>query len=510
VSATVVEGIESPVGEPVWPPYPTLYEINTWVWLTDISQKYGRNINLSSVPSAEWDAIAAYGFDSVWLMGVWERSPAGIAIANQNPGLLKDFQRALPDFSPEDNVGSPYCIKRYVVDGHLGSPEGLAVARRELSNRGMNLILDFVPNHVAPDNPWVTEHPEYFIQGSADDAKNDPSSYIEINRTVFARGRDPYFPAWPDVLQLNAFDASLRQAAIQTISAIAQQCDGIRCDMAMLLLNQIFESTWHGRAGPPPATEYWVDVIPATKKKYPGFLFIAEAYWDLEWELQQQGFDFCYDKKLYDRLERGDAESVRLHLCADLPYQNKLLRFIENHDEPRAAATFSPAKQRALALTVATLPGIKLFYEGQFEGRKVRPPVFLSRRPNESVDEDLQGFYRTLLQTIETPVFREGHWNLCDRTGWPDNESFQNLVAWSWQKDDERYLIMVNLSDCPVQAKVQVPWAAVGASRWHLRDALSGAIYERDGDEMLSPGLYVELEPWSYHFFHCRPSPSES
>src|SRR6266404_4976992 len=113
------------------------------------TEKCGKNIDLSSVPSAEWDAIAAFGFDAVWFMGVWERSPAGIAIANQNKNLLAEFRRALPDFRTEDNVGSPYCVRRYVVDDYLGGPEGLAVARRELSKRGMNLILDFVPNHVA-------------------------------------------------------------------------------------------------------------------------------------------------------------------------------------------------------------------------------------------------------------------------------------------------------------------------------------------------------------------------
>ena len=170
MSATLVETIEAPAAVSAWDPYPTLYEINTWVWLSDLSQKYGRVVNLASVPSAEWDAIAAYGFDAVWFMGVWERSPAGIAIANQNKGLLDDFRRALPDFRPEDNVGSPYCVRRYVVDQHLGGPEGLAIARQELSKRGMNLILDFVPNHVAPDHPWVAEHPEYFIRGNADDA----------------------------------------------------------------------------------------------------------------------------------------------------------------------------------------------------------------------------------------------------------------------------------------------------------------------------------------------------
>ena len=249
MSTTHVGGVQTTTGVSSWKQHPTLYEINTWVWLTDLNQKYGKTINLSSVPSTEWDAIAAYGFDAVWFMGVWERSPAGIAIANQNNALLQDFFRALPDFRIEDNVGSPYCVRRYVVDQHLGGPEGLAIARRELSKRGLNLVLDFVPNHVAPDHPWVAEHPEYFIRGTSEDVRNDPASYIKVGPNVCACGRDPYFPAWPDVLQLNAFEPRLRQAVIETISSIAQQCDGIRCDMAMLFLNPIFERTWGGRAG---------------------------------------------------------------------------------------------------------------------------------------------------------------------------------------------------------------------------------------------------------------------
>jgi Alpha amylase, catalytic domain len=488
----------------VWPRYPTLYEINTWVWLSDLDQKYGKTLDLSSVPSAEWDAIATHGFDAVWLMGVWERSPAGIAIANRNNALLDDFRRALPDFRPEDNVGSPYCVRHYVVDLHLGGPDGLAVARRELRKRDMNLVLDFVPNHVAPDHPWVIEHPEYFVQGNADDVRKDPASFVEVGGRVFACGRDPYFPAWQDVLQLNAFQPGLRQGVRETISSIASQCDGIRCDMAMLLLNQIFERTWGSRAGQRSATEYWVDLIPAIKKAHPDFLFIAEAYWDLEWELQQKGFDFCYDKRLYDRLEHDNAESVRLHLCADLAYQEKLLRFIENHDEPRAAAIFSSQKERAAAVTMATLPGARLFHEGQFEGRKVRPPVFLGRRPQEPVDQALQAFYSKLLEAIDATVFRHGQWSLCGRSGWPDNPSYQNLVAWSWLGDSDLYLIVVNLSGGAAQANVQVPWGDVGGKTWRLVDALSGAAYDRNGNEMLSPGLYVELGPWNYHFFRCR------
>ena len=450
------------------------------------------------------DGIADLKVDAVWFMGVWERSPAGIEISMRNQGLLEDFRRALPDFSAEDNVGSPYCVRRYVVDEHLGGPKGLAAARKTLAKRGIRLILDFVPNHVAPDHPWVSTHPEYFVQGNTDDARNDPASFVETGGKMFACGRDPYFPAWPDVLQLNAFDRGLRQAVIDTVSSIAEQCDGIRCDMAMLLLNQIFERTWGSRAGQRPATEYWPDVISAIKKAHPDFLFIAEAYWDLEWELQQQGFDYCYDKRLYDRLEHENGESVRLHLCADHAYQRKLVRFIENHDEPRAASTFSPEKERVAAITTSTLTGAKLFHEGQFEGRKVKLPVFLGRRPNERLDPNLQAFYYKLLKVIHAPAFREGEWRLCERSGWPDNQSHLNLVAWYWRKDDNRYLIVVNLSGASAQALVRIPQDNVRGKSWQLVDAFSGDVYERNGDEMQEQGLYIDLPGLGYHFLQFK------
>jgi hypothetical protein len=486
-----------------WPLHPAIYQINTWVWLSAIGAKIGRAVDLSSVPAAEWGAIAKFGFEAVWLMGVWERSATCIAISNQNQSLLNDFHRALPDFRPEDNVGSAYSIRRYVADPHLGGAVGLATARRELARRGMRLILDFVPNHVAPDHPWVVEHTEYFVPGGPDDLRDDPASFIPIEGRVYARGRDPYFPAWPDVLQLNAFDLGLRRQAIQTVLAIAEQCDGIRCDMAMLVLNAIFESTWGRRAGRRPETEYWTEMIPTVRKNYPDFLFVAEAYWDREWELQQLGFDYCYDKRLYDRLEHGDPESIALHLNAEPTYQAKLVRFIENHDEPRAAAIFSFGKEEAVALTAATVPGAKLFHEGQFQGRRVRPPVFLGRRPDERPNEEVERFYERLLKAIDDPLFHEGNWGLCRCTGWPDNPSFESLVAWCWEQGEERAIVVVNLTGAPAQGRVHLPWTDLQENAWRLRDCLSNAVYERDGVEMSQQGLYVGLEPWKYHLFRC-------
>lgn len=258
-----------------WPKCPLIYEINTWVWLGALSRKYGSPVNLATVPEQEWDGIASLGFDAVWFMGVWERSPAGIEISMRNEGLLRDFRRALPDFSMADNVGSPYCVRCYVVDEHVGGASGLRTARERLAERGLRLILDFVPNHVAPDHPWVAAHPEYFIQGDKEDLRRDPGSFVSTGGRVLACGRDPYFPAWPDVLQLNAFNPGLRSAAVETVQEIADQCDGVRCDMAMLMMSDVFQGTWGGRARTRPDADYWPEIISAVKEKHPGFRFIA-------------------------------------------------------------------------------------------------------------------------------------------------------------------------------------------------------------------------------------------
>ena len=479
-------------------PYPVVYEINTWVWLGEMGRRYARPMTLGSIPAAEWDALAGLGIDALWLMGVWERSPAGIRIATRNEGLVAGFKQALPDFSPEDNVGSPYCVRSYDVDAHLGGPEGLAEARRRLAERNIRLILDFVPNHVAPDHVWAAEHPEYFIRGTLEDFHKNPESFILNENHVFACGRDPHYPAWPDVIQLSAFHAEARQATIETALNIAGQCDGIRCDMAMLMMNSVFARTWGLRAGPEPAKEYWPALIQSVRKKYPDFLFLAEAYWGLEWQLQQQGFDFCYDKRLYDRLKHENAESVRLHLCAERSYQDKLVRFIENHDEPRAAEAFPSEKAFAAAVTAATIPGARLFHEGQFDGRRIRFPVFLGRRPAEPVDPDVKSFYDRLLDILGSDCLRNGRWRLCKRIGSPDAAGDEKLVAWCWRNDRESYLIVVNLSEAPAEGQVQLAWndPTNGVSSW--TDLFTGNVHAIKGDQ-----LSADLPPWGFYILKC-------
>src|SRR5579884_1829358 len=415
-------------------------------------------------------------------MGVWERSPASVAIALNHPELPNEFRAALPDFQPADVAGSPYSVHRYVVDERFGGTEGLETARAALARRNMGLILDFVPNHVAVDHPWTVSHPDYFI--------HDDSGAI-------ANGRDPYFPPWTDTAQTNIFQSAARAAMVETLRSIAAQCDGVRCDMAMLELNSVFEKTWGGRAGAVPATEFWDEAIPAVCAAQPGFVFIAEVYWGLEAELQKHGFDYCYDKQLYDRLGDGNAPAIREHLRGDGGDPSKLLRFIENHDETRAAARFGGAEERAAAAAIATLPGARLFHQGQFEGRKVKAPVQLCRWRDEPADAALAAFYRTLLAAARLCT---GEWNMCDVTGWPDNASCENLLAWCWRSAEQRALIVINYSQAASQGIVHIPWSDLRGRNWTWRDPLTTERFDRSGDDMAEHGLYVARDAWQMHF----------
>jgi hypothetical protein len=479
-----------------WPAQPVISEVNTAVWLDALSRHRGRRLTLADVPDAEWDEVAPPGVDAVWLMGVWERSPAGLAVACADPEQWASFLETLPDLRTEDVIGSPYCVRRYMVDPVFGGPVALARARSQLADRGVRLMLDYVPNHVAPDHPWVTSHPEYFLRGDVGDLVAEPAAWLVVGGQVLARGRDPYFPPWPDVVQLNAFAPELRAATAATLTDIAGQCDGIRCDMAMLMTNQVFAKTWGGRTAPEPDAEFWPTVIDGVHARHPDTVLVAEAYWDMEWTLQQQGFAFCYDKRLYDRITTADAPAVHDHLRADLAYQSKLVRFLENHDEPRVASRLPADAERAAAVAIATLPGATLWHEGQFEGRRVRPSVFLTRRPDEPPNDELAEWHRGLLALIDEHRVRQGTWQLLEPRGWPDNDTCQNVLAWSWAP---HHLVVINLSGQPAQARIPLPWPELPDRDWRLTDLLSGTVFERDGDELARPGLYVALDPWQYH-----------
>lgn len=487
-----------------WPNYPVILEINTWVWLNELSSKEGYSVTLGNVPQAELDRLAEYGVDGIWLMGVWRRSPGARAYDRKNPALLEKCRKILPDFTLEDISGSPYAIYRYQVDPVLGGPKELDALREQLRQRDLRLMLDFVPNHFGCENAWLKKYPERFVKGNDEDLHNEPDGYFSACGHVFARGRDRYF-VWPDTVQLDYRQPETREAMRETLLEIAKHCDGLRCDMAMLVTHDIFCDIWGGDFDL-YGTEFWPIAIDAVKTKYPEFLMIAEVYWEMEYALQQHGFDYTYDKRLYDRLADDDATLVLEHLHgANLEFQSHLLRFLENHDEERAMVSFGAERSRAAATTALPLPGMRLVHEGQVEGNQVRLPIQLGRRPVESPEPEIEAFYKRLLAALRDPIFHEGTWQLLHpQEEWSGNPSYRHVVAYRWTSGKEQRLVVVNLAATPSQCFLPLNMPELAGKVCYLDDLLSNTFYERDGDEVVNTGLYLDLPGYGYHLFSLQ------
>ncbi len=482
---------------PKLPLYPALYQINTRVWLTELSRMLGRPATLDDIPDAALVRLAEQGFDWIWMLSVWQTGAAGQRVSRANAGWRIEFQQTLSDLSDDDIGGSGFAVTGYTAAERLGGDEALARLRERLATRGMRLMLDFVPNHTGLDHPWVEEHPEYYVTGTELDLARAPHNYIWIKREqgdlLLAYGRDPYFPGWPDALQLDYSNPAVQEAMIGELLKIAGQCDGLRCDMAMLVLPEVFERTWGKRAPP-----FWPNAIRRVREKHPEFRFLAEVYWDLEWTMLQQGFDYAYDKRLYDRLRDGNTRGVREHLLAGLDYQNKLARFLENHDEPRAATAFPNDVHQAAAIVTFLAPGLRFFHQGQFEGRKKRISPHLWRAPAETCDPQLHAIYDRLLRVLRQPVLRDGRWQLVEcAPAWNGNWTNDCFIAFAWQNEaGDQLLAVVNYAPNESQCYIRLPFANLAGRQWRLSDQLSETIYERDGADLQSRGLYIDAPPW--------------
>lgn len=484
--------------------HPQLLELNAFFFISRMSEKYGRPLTLTTVPIEEWKTFADQGFGYLWLMGVWTRSPGSRAHAAKEPGLRRAYDLILPDWKKEDVTGSPYAIYEYELDPYLGKPAELLQFKMKLNGLGIGLVLDFVPNHLAFDHPWTVEHPEVFVSCRPETLRKHPHwAFLTADGKKIAHGRDPYFPPWIDTAQINFWSPAVRTAWRRELVKIAQVADGVRCDMAMLGLNDIFQKVWGEHVQERrPATEFWAEVIPEVKKVAPNFIFIAEVYWDKDWSLQQLGFDFTYDKRLYDRLFFDSPVSVRDHLKAAPEYRDKCLRFIENHDEERAVVVFGKKKSQAAGLAAATVPGLRFFHDGQLEGRRIRTPVHLRREPHEPADHETADIYQRLMGFLKTPVTHEGTWMLLEtRSAWEKNETSQGIVAWLWQYEENCKMVVINYSMIRAQAVIRFPQTFIGEAFLQLRDALTDKIYDRSGDELFQRGFYVDLQPWQAHLF---------
>jgi hypothetical protein len=518
---------------------PLLYEINTRCWLRELSRRHGHSVTLNCVPKEEFAAWKRLGFTHIWLMGVWTSGAQAREIALREPARQRACGRALSDLQAEDVAGSPYAVAAYQVPPQLGGEEGLADFRARLHQHGLKLLLDFVPNHVGLDHPWIRMEPDLFVQSAAE-APETFHQQTAAGARWLAHGKDPNFFGWTDTAQLDFRRAETRAAVLRQLQSVARRCDGVRCDMAMLLLREIFEKTWvrfplpvpDPGAPADPCWEFWPEAIAAIKREHPEFLFLAEVYWDLEARLQQAGFDYTYDKTLYDRLISRDAVGVQRHLLG-LPPEAvaRGAHFLENHDEPRVATLLGQPQQsgsgqpevgmparaadsrlqeyRAAALVILGLPGMRFLHEGQLSGARIKTPVQLLRRELEPIDKTIWGFYQQLLELLPKTAVGSGRAELLKpRHAWAGNTSADNFVLVQWQDEGPGFdLVAVNLAPHRSQAYALLNIADLASHHWSLTDLLGEETYLRVGEDLKTQGLYLDLPPHGAQLFRFIPAP---
>lgn len=505
-----------------------LYELNARTWKSDRDEEgIIRLGGVSSISQGDFKAMKAAGFNSVWIMGIWEVGPRVRAISKRYG---------------EDYVGSPFAIYDYRISEDMGTQKDFIEMVDRAHAAGLKVIVDFVPNHMGLDSAWLNDHPEYFLHKVLDNVeaqlseaeleKRYPGHFVyrtpsypqgnaRLPKTIMvAYGKDPYFYPWIDTAQLNYAEPSLRRRMTELLCDLAGMVDGVRCDMAMLVLREQVklhrhpDMSWEtfNRLMP---EEFWTEAIRATKRKKPSFIFVAETYWAMEGYLQQLGFDYTYNKPLYEAIcgafHSGNAEGLQNFLrLLGTDFLSRGVHFLENHDEERAYNILGEDRQRGAAALLCTLPGISLIHQGQMEGKRERLPVQRAvPLHDEPVNLALSKFYQGLLRITSHAVFKEGRMNVL----YSNNAS---LVSYARLLGDEKAIVIINTSMHFQKGSI---FLAAGMRLQHggpyelvdlYYDLKSDAIRQKptvrpsylySAPQLVNQGLYVELEPFDAHIF---------
>ena len=486
--------------------HPLLYEINARQWLAELSRKLGKAIDLSTIPEEELLAFQKDGFTHLWLMGVWPTGPRSQAEALRHADLRKAYGEALPGWTDADVLGSPYAVAALYVAPMLGGDLALASLRSRLNKLGIKLVLDFVPNHLGLDHEWLQARPHLFV-GKPDPFRDSFPVPLPSGEYFLAHGKDPYFPGWTDTVQLDYRRKETRQAMGDLLESVAQKCDGVRCDMAMLVLSDVFHGTW---AHVPldvdlAAGEFWRDAITKVKFERPDFLFLAEAYWGLEGRLCDLGFDYAYDKTLYDFVIHDRPWDVQAHLLGLGAQNQKRAHFLENHDEPRIAGAIDLERHRAALTLGMGLPGMRFLHDGQFEGVRRFARVQLARRAVEPLDHAVSAIYESLLPAFAQSAVGNGDWHLLTpHRAWADNPTSQcfTVVQWQGKGIEDRFdLVVVNMASHRAQCRVTLSANGLKGGSWRMEDQIGCEKWIRSGDELISHGLFLDVAARGAHLF---------
>jgi glycosidase len=397
-----------------WMPRLVLLAKSTYVWLHQLSRRYGREIRtLDAIPDEELERIAARGFTGLWLIGLWKRSKASKRI-KELTGM-------------RDVIASAYSLDDYVIAPELGGPEAMDALRAKAKRAGLRLAADMVPNHMGIDSAWLRDNPEWFLaskeppfpnyrftgENLSDDARFavqledgywDRSDAAVVFQRTDAKTGEPLYVyhgndgtsvPWNDTAQLDFAKAEVREHVIRVIIGIAKQFPVIRFDAAMVLAKRHIQRLWYpepGKGGAIPSRsayavsraafdrlvpeEFWREVVDRVAVEAPDTLLLAEAFWLMEsYFVRTLGMHRVYNSAFLNMLERERNREFRFMIKQAIEFNPKILEryvnFMNNPDEATAAEAFGTGdKYFGAATLLATMPGLPLFGHGQFEGNR--------------------------------------------------------------------------------------------------------------------------------------------
>jgi glycosidase len=383
-----------------------------YVWLDQLSRYYGRDISrLDQIPDEELDRLAGWGFNTVWLIGVWERSPSS--------------QRLKQLSGNPEAVSSAYSLYDYTIASDLGGEAALGNLKERAWRRGIRLASDMVPNHTGIFSRWTREHPDWFVQldyppypsysftGPDLSFSSDISIRIEdgywdrrdaavvfqhvdngSGRTRYIyHGNDGTSTPWNDTAQLNYLIPEVREAVIRTIIHVARQFPVIRFDAAMTLAKKHYQRLWypqpgHGSGVPSRAEhgmsrerfdelfpqEFWREVVDRMAVEAPDTLLLAEAFWLMEgYFVRTLGMHRVYNSAFMNMLKMEENAKYRQTIKNILEFNPEILKrfvnFMSNPDERTAIDQFGKeGKYFGAAVLLVTMPGLPMFGHGQIEG----------------------------------------------------------------------------------------------------------------------------------------------
>ena len=476
--------------------HPILYEISTRPWLFELSKKYQRSITkLRDIPLEEFDYLKENGIDMVWMMGVWKLGNYGIEFDRRQDY----YSSVLPGWTKDDVIGSPYAVVEYTCNPELGTDEDLAWLRSVLNSKGLKLMLDFVPNHSAIDAPTAANKKLYI---RAPEGKKDPNKYTD-DGIAFGRYNRQAWP-WKDVIQWNYWEPETREIMKGNLLKVLSLSDGVRCDVASLVLNDDFENTWKEELDywkyPKPKMEFWEWAFKEVKQKYPNAILLAEVYGEREIEaLFKNGFTYTYDKELLNKL-MGTSKEVKDYIhFKKTEYLSHSAHYIENHDENRIIYNLkgNVEKAKAAGTIAATLGGMIFMHHGQWSGLRNKVEVHLRRGADEKENAGVKKYYKRLMQILQDPAFTgSGYYYVYNVSGDKKDE----FIAYIREEGDSHYLVVVNYSDKEGCSNVPIH-NFEGTGERSIHEVIDDVEYIRNAEHVRSGGLIVCLYPWQSQIF---------